>query len=401
MLRSKTPTLTTGLIATLGLIAILGPFGSDAYLPALPIIAKELGTSAAGVQSTLSAFMIGMAFGQLLMGSFSDARGRRLLIILGCTIMGLACFIAGAATSLITLLIACALIGFSSSTGMVVGRALISDLATGLSASRAFSLMGLFAGIGPIAGPIGGAFALTLAGWRWIFFALGILSLLLASFAFVNVPETLPKEKRQSANPKSMAMAAVSILRNRLFLQNALILWATASMLFAYISSSPFIVQGILGFTPFAYTVVFGLNGVGLMIAGAIAGAVAKRVSPRRVIGWGVTLQLVAAGVLVTTWITQSPSAWNILPALFLLVSAMGFMFGPATALALTQVRQYGGTALAVQGSIQFLIASVMATAVGLAGPHEFWPLALIVLLASLVSLTFWIRSKKSLVEVL
>jgi DHA1 family bicyclomycin/chloramphenicol resistance-like MFS transporter len=172
-------------------------------------------------------------------------------------------------------------------------------------------------------------------------------------------------------------------------------------MLFAYISSSPFIVQGILGFTPFAYTVVFGLNGVGLMIAGAIAGAVAKRVSPRRVIGWGVTLQLVAAGVLVTTWITQSPSAWNILPALFLLVSAMGFMFGPATALALTQVRQYGGTALAVQGSIQFLIASVMATAVGLAGPHEFWPLALIVLLASLVSLTFWIRSKKSLVEVL
>ncbi len=398
MLQNKRlPELTTGLIATLGFIAILGPFGSDAYLPALPIIATDLHTTAAGVQATLSAFMIGMAFGQLLMGSFSDARGRRLLVVLGCAAMAVGCVLAGSSTNLTVLLLACAVIGFSGSTGMVVGRAMISDLATGLSASRAFSLMGLFAGIGPIVGPIGGALALSVAGWRWIFFALGALAFVLAILAILNLPETLPKEKRQSANPKSMATTAGKILSNRLFLQNAAILWATASILFAYISSSPFIVQTILGFTPFQYTIVFGLNGVGLMIAGAISGVVAKRISPRRIIGWGVGLQLISAGVLLSAWITQTPSVWNILPALFLMVSAMGFMFGPATALALSQVREHGGTALAVQGFIQFVVASVMATLVGLAGPHEFWPLALIVLLSASVSLTFWIKTKRTL----
>jgi DHA1 family bicyclomycin/chloramphenicol resistance-like MFS transporter len=79
------------------------------------------------------------------------------------------------------------------------------------------------------------------------------------------------------------------------------------------------------------------------------------------------------------------------------MVSAMGFIFGPATAMGLTQVRQFGGTALAVQGFIQFLIASVVAIAVGLAGPHEFWPLALIVLLSASVSLIFWIKTKRTL----
>lgn len=401
MLQSKNPTLTIGLIATLGFIAILGPFGSDAYLPALPIIAKDLETSTTGVQGTLSAFMIGMALGQLFMGALSDAFGRRRLIIIGTSLMAVASVIAGLSNELPLLLAACALIGFSSSTGMVVGRAQISDLATGLSASRAFSLLGLFAGIGPILGPLGGAVTLGIADWRWIFFAMGILAFTLAVIAVLYVPETLPKEKRRSAKIGAMLTAGSAILKNKLFLQNATILWATASIMFAYISASPFVVQSILGFTPLQYTLVFGVNGIGLMITGAITGVVAKRVSPRRVIGWGVSLQLIAAGVLLSAWITQSPSAWNILPAMFLMVSAMGFMFGPATALALTQVRQFGGTALAVQGSIQFLIASLMATAVGLAGPQEFWPLAMIVTLASGISLTFWIRTKKTLAEAL
>jgi DHA1 family bicyclomycin/chloramphenicol resistance-like MFS transporter len=401
MLRSKTPTLTVGLIATLGLISILGPFGSDAYLPALPIMAKELHTNITGVQGTLAAFTVGMAIGQLLMGSFSDALGRRLLIILGPLIMGVASLLGGLSGNLVVLLFSCALIGFSASTGMVVGRALISDLATGLSATRAFSLMGLFVGVGPIMGPLAGALVLQAADWRAVFFFLGILALVVATFAIIRVPESLPKEKRKPLRIGSIFAAGKEIMANRLFIQHAVILWATATIMFAYISSSPFITQQILGFTPLEYTYVFGTNGVGLMITGAIASAAAKRVSPRRIVGWGVAMQLIAAGVLLGTWIMDSPSVWNILPALFLMVSAMGFLFGPATALGLTQVRHHAGTALALQGSIQFLICGVSATVVGLAGPKEFWPLALIVAICSIVSLTFWIRSKKSLLEVL
>lgn len=401
MQQSKTPNLTIGLIAVLGFISILGPFGSDAYLPALPIMAKDLHTNITGVQGVLAAFTVGMAFGQFLMGSLSDALGRRLLTILGPVGMAIAGIIGGNANSLIVLLLSCALIGFSASTGMVVGRALISDLATGLSAARAFSLMGLFVGIGPILGPLAGALVLEASNWRWVFFGLSILAAAIAAIAITFVPESLPKENRKPLNIRPMFKAGREILGNRLFRQHAVILWCTAAIMFAYISSSPFVTQQILGFTPLQYTYAFGVNGTGIMITGAIASAIAKRISPRRVIGYGVAMQLTAAGVLLGTWIMGSPSVWNILPALFLLVSSMGFMFGPATALALTQVRHHAGTALAVQGSISFLINGVSATLVGLAGPQEFWPLAVIVTICSGLTLVNWIRSKRTLADAL
>lgn len=401
MPQNRTPQLTTWLVATLGLISILGPFGSDAYLPALPIMGNELAHSPTAAQTTLTAFSIGLALGQLLMGTFSDALGRRRLIILGPTVMGFASLLGAMSQSIFTLFAACVLIGFSSSTGMVVGRAQISDLATGLSASRAFSLLGLFAGIGPILGPLFGAVILGFADWRAIFVGLSIMAFVFAALALFQIPETLPKEKRQSANVSAIFKAAKSILKNRMYLQHAIILWCTVGIMFAYISSSPFIIQNILGFTPFNYTLVFGTNGIGIMIAGAVATAVAKKVSPRKVLGWGIGLQLSGAGILLGTWIMGTPSVWNILPALFIMVSSMGLMFGPATALGLTQVRERAGTALAIQGFIQFLIAGVMATLVGLAGPMEFWPLALIVTVASLTSLTVWIKTKRTLAEVL
>lgn len=400
MPQSKTPQLTTWLVATLGLISILGPFGSDAYLPALPVMGNELAKSPTAAQTTLTAFSIGLAFGQLLMGTFSDALGRRKLIILGPTVMGFASLIGAVAQDIFTLFAACVLIGFSSSTGMVVGRAQISDLATGLTASRAFSLLGLFAGIGPILGPLFGAVILGFSDWRAIFVGLSIMAFALAFLAIFEVPETLPKEKRQSANIGAIFKAAGSIIGNRMFIQHAIILWCTVAILFSYISSSPFILQNILGFTPFTYTLVFGTNGIGIMIAGAVATAVAKKVSPRKVLGWGIGMQLSGAGILLSTWIMGTASIWNILPALFIMVSSMGLMFGPATALGLTQVRERAGTALAIQGSIQFIIAAIMATLVGLAGPLEFWPLAVIVTVASLTSLTVWIRTKRTLAEV-
>lgn len=401
MQQSKAPNLNIVLIATLGFISILGPFGSDAYLPALPIMAKDLHTSASSVQGVLTAFTVGMAFGQLLMGSLSDALGRRLLIILGPLVMGIAGFIGGTANSVLVLLLSCALIGFSASTGMVVGRALISDLATGLSAARAFSLMGLFVGIGPILGPLAGALVLEASNWRWVFFGLSILAWTIALIAIIRVRESLPKEKRKAMNLGAMFKAGGEILKNRLFVQHAVILWCTAAIMFAYISSSPFITQQILGFTPLEYTYVFGVNGTGLMITGAISSAVAKRTSPRRIVSWGVAMQLIASGVLLATWIMGTPSLWNLLPALFLMVSAMGFLFGPATALGLTQVRHHAGTALAIQGAIQFVICGVSAAVVGLAGPDQFWPLAVMVTICSLVSLTAWIKTKRSLAELL
>lgn len=134
----------------------MGPLGTDLYLVALPTMADEFGVPDATIQLTLSAFTIGMALGQLVIGAISDRLGRRRILMAGMTVMMLAGAFAAVATSAEALIVDCAFMGIAAATGLVSGRAVVSDLATGHAATRAFSFLGLVTGIGPMMGPIFG-----------------------------------------------------------------------------------------------------------------------------------------------------------------------------------------------------------------------------------------------------
>lgn len=70
-------------IVVLGALVALGPLTIDMYLPALPAIGDDLLTTSSAVQLTLTGTLLGLGLGQLLVGPFSDAVGRRLPLILG------------------------------------------------------------------------------------------------------------------------------------------------------------------------------------------------------------------------------------------------------------------------------------------------------------------------------
>lgn len=200
--------LTNFLLAVLGLIAVLGPFGTDVYLPALPQMAQDLHTTPSGAQLVITFFSIGMAIGQLVMGSTSDRLGRRPLLIAGPTLMAAACLASASAPSLPLLLLANTAIGVAACTGMVVGRALIGDIAKDNQAARGFALMGMVVGLGPVIGPIGGAMVMGFSNWRGIYVAMGIFAAVLAVLAFLRVPETLPPEKRHSGGLAKLVRAS-------------------------------------------------------------------------------------------------------------------------------------------------------------------------------------------------
>ena len=389
MKATKAAGLSTQLLVTLGAISILGPFGTDVYLPAFPQMAASLGTSAAGIQLTLTAFTVGMALGQLTMGSLSDRLGRKPLIVLGCLIMFAASGIAALAQNLGLLILCCAFIGIAASAGMVCGRAMVSDLATGHEAAKGFSVLGILAGIGPILGPVGGALIMQLAGWRSIFGALSALAMVFGVLAFFALPETLHSTERHSGGLGTMFATMGQVIRNSNFVLHAVLLWCGFAMMFAYISASPFVLQNVFGLSPVQYTLDFGANGIVLLITGALSAALIKRVGPSAQVRIGVAMQLLAAAVLVIPSMLGELPLWAVMVAFALVPSSMGFVFGPVTALALRDVRHAAGTALALMGALQFVFAGVAAFVVGLGGATAteplVWSLALLALISAAV----------------
>jgi predicted MFS family arabinose efflux permease len=184
-----------------------------------------------------------------------------------------------------------------------------------------------------------------------------------------------------------MFRTAAKVLRNRQYLAFSSLMWFGFGMLFAYISSSSFIVAQNLDLPPAAYAASFGINGIGIVSAGLITARLATIVRPRRLIRIGVIAQLTAFCALWVVLFTGTVSPWTVFPILFVLASSMGFIFGPATAMAMEHVRFASGTALALLGSIQFFAAAAAATLVTVVNTNALIALAEVGSVATLLVL--------------
>jgi len=360
------PVFTTWVLVTLGVLGMMGPFGTDTYTPALPAMARDLRISMGLAQATLAAFTIGMAVGQFVSGSLSDRVGRRIIIVGGGAMMTVAAALAAFATNISVLLALCLVMGLSAAGGLTGGRALVADLVPGERAAKPFATLGMVTSIGPILGPIGGALLLTAFGsWRAIFVGLAIFAAIATIGVFIAVPESLPRADRHPGGLAQVFSNAGRILRNRQYITHALILWLSFGLMFAYISSYSFIVQEKLNLTAGDFAASFAVNGTGLIITSFITSRIVDRAGPKRMLTIGVITQLSAMVALLVTFFGGFVSAPLIMVEMFFLVIAMGFVFGPVTALAMMEVRFAAGTAVALLGSIQFASASVSAFLVG------------------------------------
>ena len=271
------------------------------------------------------------------------------------------------------------LMGISGASGIVIGRAIAADLTTGTAAARVFSLLGTIAGVGPIAGPLLGGVVFGWGGWRPIFWVITAFAALLLIGVLLFIRETLPR----LAAPRRLRAArrtAGAILARRHFLGYAMTLWFSFGAMFAYISASPFVIQRILGFSPTAFTVVFATNAAGLVSAGLLSAWLAGRVRVPSLATFGLTIQLIGVAGIASIAATNTTSAWLILPALFLITTGMGFLLGNCTALAVSGIAARG-TAMAILGCVQFLMAGLVAPLVGLAGEASIVPLATVTVL--------------------
>jgi len=231
---------------------------------------------------------------------------------------------------------------------------------------------------GPIIAPLAGSALLEIDDWRLIFTSLAAFAVVGSLAAIMFVDESLPEELRKSTSPAKAFLQMVEILKNRQFLTFALTIWLGFGMLFGYISTSTFIFQDLLGTSASTFAIIFSINGLGLVSASLTSARLSKSYPAERIIAFGVAIQVLAMLALGISYWTNTYSFASVAGCFFFLVSSMGFVLGPSTSLALTEVRHAGGTALALVGSLQFATGGASAYIIGQVSPEPLQGFVLI-----------------------
>lgn len=380
------PRITAGLLITLALLSAVAPFATDLYLPAFPAMVDDLHTSPTNVQLTLTTFLIGLAVGQLIFGPLSDRYGRVRPLLIGAAICVLASLVAVLAPTIEVLIAARLAQGLTGAAGMVIGRAIISDLATGRAAARAFSLMMIVGGVAPIAAPLAGGFLVGPLGWRGTLAIILVLVVLMLITAFVVIRETHTEERRTALrDEKATTGSPLRQLAQRRYLGNVTAFGFAFAVMMAYISASPFVYQTMMGLSSAEYGAMFGINAFGLLLMSALSAKLAARCEPRTLAVTGLAVILASSIAVLGLSLSGLPAGWLALP-LFTAVASMGLIFGNVTALALSAAPRAAGSASAALGATQFLLAAAVSPLVSLAGEHTARPLGIVMVCSSVLA---------------
>ncbi|MFF5011765.1 multidrug effflux MFS transporter [Streptomyces sp. NPDC001165] len=388
---SAAATRRTGLLVTfvLGGLTATPPLAMDMYLPSLPEVTRSLHAPAATVQLTLTACLAGMALGQLVVGPMSDRWGRRRPLLTGLAVYLVAtalCAFAPTAEALVAFRLAQ---GLAGAAGIVIARAVVRDLYDGVAMARFFSTLMLISGAAPIVAPLIGGQILRVTDWRGVFVVLTVVGAALAALVWLRLPETLPPAERHGGGVGQALRSMCGLLADLPFTGYMLAGGFAFAALFAYISASPFVVQEIYGASPQTFSLLFGVNSVGLMIAGQVNGRIlVGRISLDKVLGTGLAIIVLAATalLLMTAGTFGEVGLAPIAAALFVLMSAMGITLPNAQSLALLRTRHAAGSASALLGTTSFLVGAVASPLVGVAGEHTAVPMAVVQLVGALVA---------------
>jgi len=348
----------------LGVLFALTALGTDAWLPALPVAARELGAPVAGMQLTVTTYFLGLAAGQLVWGPLSDRYGRKPVLLAGLALALLASAVCACAGSTAALVLARLAQGFGMSAGPVISRAIVRDLHGHEQGARLMARMLVVFSVIPIAAPLAGALMLALGGWRAVFWLLGGVAAMLLGAVALRFGETVPAE-RISAHPAQIARSFAAIAAEPKFLAPFAAMLCAQVGIFAFVSNSAFSLVDGLGVAPGAFALLFALVMVGQIAGAWLSSRLVLRLGMPRLLRTGTLLALLSGLVAaLCAWAGASHPAFVVLPFMgFLFASAL--IIPNATSLALQPFARTAGTASSLMGATQFTIGAVVSSALG------------------------------------
>ncbi len=381
---------TFGLTLLLAMLTALGPLSMDMYLPSLPDIAHVLGAPVARAQLTISSYLIGFAVGQMIYGPLSDRYGRR-PVLLTAVALYLASTLACAAAQSADLLIAARLLqGISGSGAIVLARAIVRDVYSGVQAARELSLMGSISATAPIVAPMIGGVLQAGFGWRANFICMSVGGLIALLVAGRLLPETLrPDNRASSLSFFSMMRGYGAVARHGGFLVYLGIITTTYAGLFAWVSGASVVLQGVYGLSAVTFGFTFALGAAGYMLGAMIATRLVVRLGLDRTIGVGVVVIAAGGLSLALAVATGVPGLW-LVAAMALYLAGVGLAMPQAMAGALTPFPDRAGTAASLMGLIQQAVAAIIAAVIGGFLVRSAWPVTGVVVAMGCLTFLLW-----------
>jgi DHA1 family bicyclomycin/chloramphenicol resistance-like MFS transporter len=352
----------------LGGFVALGPLTIDMYLPALPTITRDLETTSAAVQLTLTGTLIGLALGQLVLGPVSDALGRRRPLLAGTALHVLASLLVLVAPNLAVLGALRVLQGVGTAAGAVVALAIVRDLYEGRAAATMLSRLFLVLGAAPVLAPTIGGELLRVTSWRGIFAFLAVYGVVMITVGLRALPETLPPERRQSSGVVGTLRGYRGLFRDRAYVGLVLVAGLTMAGLFSYVAGSAFVYQGEFGLDEQQFGLLFGAGAVWLIGATQLNPVLLRRWSPQRLLVAGTVAGALAGAALLAFAATSTGGLPAVAGSLWAVLFSCGLALPNAPALALSRHGEAAGTAAALLGAIQFGVGAVVSPVVGLLG---------------------------------
>ncbi|KAB8145899.1 multidrug effflux MFS transporter [Chloroflexia bacterium SDU3-3] len=379
-------------VLALGSLTAVGPISTDMYVPALPDLARDLQSSMAMAQATLTVGIVGLALGQLVVGPLSDARGRRMPLIVGGAIFAVVSLLCAVVPSIELLLAMRLLQGLAGAAGMVVALAMARDLYAGAALARCIGMLMAVNSLAPIVAPVLGGQLLRVVSWRGVFVAIGAAGLLLLALA-CTLGETMPPERRQRGGYRAIGRTLRMLAADRRFVACVLVSSFAFAAGIIIISASPFVLQSVYGLSAQQFSVALGVNALGLAAMAQTSGRLAGRVPPQRLLLWG-ALGIFAGACWLLVSVLSGIGLLGVLSALFVITGSLGLVAPNALALALADVDpETAGLASAVLGMLQLSVGALAAPLVGLASGASPLPMALAIALCGAATLVVALRA--------
>lgn len=373
------------LVILLGVLTAFDPLTIDMYLPAFLLIEQDLKTNISLVELSVTLFFIGMATGQLVYGPLSDKYGRKKPLIGGMILYFGATIGCALANHIGIFLFFRLLQAFGGCASMVISRAIIRDLFEKKEVAMFLSNLALVMGIAPILAPSIGAFISQFFGWRAIFYFLASANLLCIFISMIYLPETNIK-KNKNLNLKQVISSYLSFFSERSFIGYLIPDMAVRAGMFAYIAGSPFVFISLFKLTPSEYGIVFGINGLGLLLAAQINRRLLNRYSPEEISAAAIKVAFIASCILFFFSSLFTILIFILVP-LFIFIACLNFISPNTIAIALNQQSHQAGTASAFYGCFQWSMACIASLMVSIFHDGSAIPMAATIFVCGIFSL--------------
>jgi DHA1 family bicyclomycin/chloramphenicol resistance-like MFS transporter len=380
----------------LAMLTGLGPLSVDMYLASLPAIGRLLGASTAQVQLTISVYLAGFAFSQVLYGPLSDRHGRRPVLLAALGIYLIATLACALSFSIETLIAARFVQAVGGSGAIVLARAVVRDMFDGSQVGRELSRMAAIMALAPLAAPLLGGVLQTTLGWRSNFVVLFAFGAAAWVMVWLLLPETL---RLRSPEPVSLSSTLRSYRRfhaDRVFVVHLGIATACLCGLFAWISSAAFVLQDIYGVSALAFGLSFAVASSGYLVGTTLAARFVSRWGGWRIMGLGAVGMAIGGLVVILLSAFGVHSSVALVAAMALYLAGMGMALPQAQAGALLPFPDRAGAASSLLGFITQILSAVVGAIIGHVLTTSAWPLAVAMVMAGGLSLLLWLSSRQS-----